>query len=303
MTDNLPPLASLYAFSLIAQHGGLAAAARLLNVTQPAVSKRIRRLEDHLGTALLQRKPNGVELTAAGRSLARALAPGFRTIRDAAAAASRASGPLRVHAHSTWALRWLIPRLPRLRARHPALEVEVSTSVLPFDFARDAMDVVIWSAPDPPQPGAEKLMPLDIAPFAPADLVRSARSDGLRGHRLLGSRARPDDWRLWCTQAGTKLPSAPLLFESTALAVQAAIEGLGIVIAPPVLVADAVRRRQLVRLARRTVRTGAYYWLVLPPGPGRAEAHAFRMWLREEVTRALTAGRRTPGAGARSAGG
>lgn len=284
MIESLPPLSSLHAFVLVAETGSLAAAAERLNVTQPAISKRIRMLEAHLGVALVRRAANALRLTPEGESYATALADAFCGIRTATAAlAAPAAGPLRVRAYTTWALRWLIPRLQRFRERHPGLEVEVTTSVTPVDFSREQVDAAIRTSDRPPVPGAERLHKVTIAPFAAPGPARAAKRSGLAGVTLLGSVVRPQDWGIWAKATGTALPSTPLLFESTSLAVQAAIEGLGAVIAPPLLVAEDVRRRRLVGLAHGDVATGDHYWLVLPPGPARREALAFRDWLVGEM--------------------
>ncbi len=281
MHQDLPPLSALQAFVLVAETGSLAAAAERLNVTQPAISKRMRALEAHLGIALVNRGANALRLTEAGAAYAAALAAAFGAMRSATAAlARRPSGPLRIRAYTTWALRWLIPRLPRYRARHPGQEVEVTTSVAPVDFARDPVDVAIRTGERPPAPGAERLQAVEVMPFAAPRLARGRRLDGLT---LLGSRVRPQDWALWSRASGVALPGTPLLFESTSLAVQAALEGLGAVIASPALVEDDLRRRRLAPLHRLLVPTGDHYWLVLPPGPARAEALSFRAWLLEEM--------------------
>lgn len=284
MSHGLPPLVSLYAFVLVAETGSLAAAAERLNVTQPAISKRIRALEAHLRVSLVRRGANALTLTDQGRSYASALSAAFEAIHGATAAlGTRAAGPLRVRAYTTWALRWLIPRLPRFRARHPGQEVEVTTSIAPVDFARDQVDAAIRTAAQSPAPMAERLQAVDIAPFAPPPLARRAKRQGLGALTLLGSRVRPNDWAIWCAARSIELPAAPLLFESTTLAVQAAIEGLGAVIVSPMLVAEDVRRRRLSPLDRGAVPTGDHYWLVLPPGPARPEVLAFCAWLLEEV--------------------
>jgi LysR family glycine cleavage system transcriptional activator len=281
--DRLPPLAALHAFALVAETGSLAAAAARLNVTQPAISRRVRELEAALGVALLRRGANAVVTTEAGARYAAALREAFGAIRAATAELGAGpAAPLRVRAYTTWALRWLIPRLPRFRALHPGLEIEVVTSTAPVvDFARDGLDAAIRSSAGPPAPGALPLLPVTLAPFAtPAAL----RRDGAAGLTRLGSRVRPGDWAAWQRAQGTPPPAAPpLLFESTSLAIQAALEGLGAVICPPAYVAEELRRRRLARLPGRDAATGEQYWLLLPPGRARPEAAAFRDWLVGEA--------------------
>jgi LysR family glycine cleavage system transcriptional activator len=280
----LPPLASLRAFALVAETGSLAAAAERLNVTQPAVSKRIRGLEAHLGVALVRRGANALRLTPEGEAYAVALRRAFAEIGTATAAlGSRPAGPLRVRAYTTWALRWLIPRLPLFDSCHPGLQVEVTTSLAPVDFARDPVDAAIRTGDHPPVPAADRLQGVDVAPFAGPSLARRIRRQGWAGVTLLGSRVRPEDWAIWSRAVGLVLPAAPLLFESTSLAIQAAIEALGAVIVSPSLVAEDVRRRRLAPLGTGAVPTGDHYWLVLPPGQARPEALAFRSWLLEQI--------------------
>lgn len=294
MRDTLPPLASLHAFVLVAETGSLTTAAELLSVTQPAISKRIRALEAHLGTRLLHRGANSVQLTAAGKEYAAALGQAFDAIRGATSAVStRPDGPLRVRAYTTWALRWLIPRLPRFLARHPGQEVEVTTSIAPVDFARDPIDAAIRTADHAPAPGADRLQRVDVAPYAAPGLARIVRHQGLQGVTLLGSRVRPADWEAWAAATGRRLSGPPLLFESTSLAVQAALEGLGAVIASPMLVAEDVRRRRLLRLAVEVVETADSYWLVMPPGRPRPGLQAFRAWLLDEIVAEAAQSRRS----------
>jgi LysR family glycine cleavage system transcriptional activator len=284
MPEMIPPLVSLYAFVLVAETGSLTAAAERLNVTQPAISKRIRVLEAELGVALLQRGANATQLTDAGRLLAISLTEGFAKIRQATESLPRMPrGPLRIRTHNTWAVRWLIPRLGRFRKLYPEHEVVVTTSLNPVDFAREGIDVAIISNERRPGPAAERLQPLYIAPYAAPRIAESVHRLGLAGATLLGSHARPQDWSLWVLRNKLGITAAPLLFESTMLAVQAALEGLGAVIVSPNLVTEDVRQQRLVPLSREPIETGSHFWLLLPPGAVRPGASNFRAWLLEEI--------------------
>ncbi|WP_368415410.1 LysR substrate-binding domain-containing protein [Falsiroseomonas sp.] len=283
MRDTLPPLAALHAFALVAETGSLTAAAARLNVTQPAVSRRLRELEATLGTALLRRGANAVVLTEAGARYAEAVRSALDMLRSATAElGAGAQGPLRVRAYTTWALRWLIPRLPRFRAQHPGIEIELVTSTAPVvDFAREGLDAAIRSAGTAPAPGAAQLQRVTLAAFgSPAALHRA----GPGGLTRLGSRVRPRDWGLWDAAGRRPSPAAPpLLFESTSLAIQAALEGLGAVICPPDFVAEDLRSGRLAPLPGRVMETGEAYWLLLPPGRTPPAIAAFRDWLVTEA--------------------
>ena len=109
---------------------------------------------------------------------------------------------------------------------------------------------------------------------------------------------RREDWRTWFAAQGRAPPTAaPLLFESTTLAIQAAMEGLGAVVCTPGFVAPELRRRRLARLARAAVPTGDHYWLLLPPAAPRTEALAFRSWLLEEIAAEAEHAGAAPGGG------
>jgi LysR family glycine cleavage system transcriptional activator len=207
MRDALPPLAALHAFALVAETGSLTAAAARLNVTQPAISRRLRELEATLGTALLRRGANAVVLTEAGTRYADAVRGALDALRSATAElGADPRGPLRVRAYTTWALRWLIPRLPRFRANHPGIEIELVTSTAPVvDFAREGLDAAIRSAGTAPAPGAARLQGVTLAAFATPAALRRAGPAGLT---RLGSRVRPRDWAMWDAAQGGDPPAA-----------------------------------------------------------------------------------------------
>ena len=283
MRNTPPPLAALHAFALVAETGSLTAAAARLNVTQPAVSRRLRELEATLGTALLRRGANAVVLTEAGARYADAVRGALDALRSATAElGAGVQGPLRVRAYTTWALRWLIPRLPRFRANHPGIEIELVTSTAPVvDFAREGLDAAIRSAGTAPAPGAARLQRVTLAAFGSPTALHRAGPGGLT---RLGSRVRPRDWGLWDAAGRRPSPAAPpLLFESTSLAIQAALEGLGAVICPPDFVAEDLRSGRLAPLPGRVIETGEAYWLLLPPGRTPPAIAAFRDWLVTEA--------------------
>jgi LysR family glycine cleavage system transcriptional activator len=118
-----------------------------------------------------------------------------------------------------------------------------------------------------------------IAPFAAPSLADAPRpDDGLPG-RLLGSRVRAGDWMRWQRHAGHATGLTPLLFESTTLAIQAALEGLGTVICSPVFVQEELRAGRLRALSADSVMAGDCYWLILPPGRIGPALRIFADWL------------------------
>ncbi|MFH5927121.1 LysR substrate-binding domain-containing protein [Roseomonas xinghualingensis] len=278
------PLESLWAFHLIAETGSLTAAAASLGVTQPAVSKRLRDLETLLGCALVRRGANAISLTESGRRFAEELGDGFAKLQAATQRLKSDPRPLRIRAYTTWALRWLIPRLPGFRQNHPGIEVEVSTSTAAVDLVREGVDAAVSTAPRdrPPSPGARQLQPMAVAPFAIPPLAGSWRPDRPE-HPLLGSKVRPHDWPMWLRANGIEGEAKPLLFESTTLAIQAALEGLGTVICAPGYVRGEVGAGRLVGLSGQVLQTQECYWLILPNGRIDGPLKTFADWLVREA--------------------
>jgi len=281
MPTRAPPLQSLWAFHLIAETGSVTAAAAALEVTQPAVSRRLRELEAALGCALVRRGANTLSLTEQGTAFAAGLREGFARIEAATRSMQAQTAPLRIRAYTTWALRWLIPRLADFQRLHPGVEVEVTTSTAAVDLAREGLDAAVRTGPleAPPSPMARRLQPVLIAPFA---ATSAGRQPG-RAARLLGSKVRAGDWATWHRRSGLPDGPAPLLFESTTLAIQAALEGLGTVICSPGFVREEVRSGRLVALSKTTAATGDCYWLVLPQGRIGPSLQVFADWLVGEA--------------------
>jgi LysR family glycine cleavage system transcriptional activator len=284
MRRTLPPLDSLWVFHIVAQTGSLTGAAAVLNVTQPAVSKRLKDLEASLGCALVRRGANALSLTPLGSRFAAEIGNGFAQLQAATQNLQAQDPPLRIRAYTTWAMRWLIPRLAGFRDQHPGIDVEVSTSTALVDLAREGVDAAISTAPGdrPPSPGALRLQAVAVAPFAAPGVANAWREGSVSGGRLLGSKVRAQDWPKWLHANGLTAPAPPLLFESTTLAIQAALEGLGIVICTPGFVRDDIREGRLLGLPGRTLVTGDYYWLILPSGRRTTPLRIFSEWLIQQ---------------------
>ncbi|EFH10294.1 LysR substrate-binding domain-containing protein [Pseudoroseomonas cervicalis] len=279
------PFQSLWAFRIVAETGSLTAAAAALGVTQPAVSKRLRDLELSLGCPLVRRGVNAIGLTKAGLRFAEELQAGFAQIQAAVDQLQARPAPLRIRAYTTWALRWLIPRLPRFHAAHPGIDVEVSTSTAIVDLAREGVDAAIRTVPAGTAPplGGRRLQSVVISPFAAPSLLRGGAEPWPAAARLLGSKVRAGDWDLWLRQSGLAAAQPPLLFESTTLAIQAAMEGLGIVICSPSFVREEVESGRLLALSETAIDTGDRYWLFLPRGRVGEALGTFAEWLVEEA--------------------
>lgn len=282
-----PSLETLNLLAITAQRGNLSAAAERLGMTQSAASRRIARFEERLGVALLQRHWRGVALTAEGEQYLAAVIPALDTIM-AATDAIRNTGarePLRLRVYSTFAARWLLPRLPDFHAKNPGIEVRIDTIVAPVSFARDNVDLAIQFGEGAwPGSRSQLLLPDLIEPVCTPDFAarhRDAIAGGtLQTVRLLDCHYRRADWPHWAEAAGCRLDGAQMMtFPSSLLAYQAAAEGLGIAMAQIDLVPAELLTGVLVRPFARPLRRPLGYFLVTPARPEPERVRIFRRWI------------------------
>jgi len=299
---GLPPLLALRAFEAAARHLSFARAAAELNLTPSAISHQIRHLEESLGRRLFERRHRGLELSAIGRVYSPLVRDAFTRLAEATALIGGA-GPelhnvLTISCTPSFAMVWLIPRLPAFQAAHPAIEVRLDTSTRLVEFARDGVDVGIrYGAGQWPGVAAEFLFGETLFPVAAPSLLAAkggvAAPADLGRFVLIHTLPYIDDWRLWLTAAGATGvdPDRGPRFDSNLAAYKAAEEGLGIAIGRGMLLEEALKAGRLVApFATRLTATHAYYF-VCAAGTERVRKVAlFRDWLAAEVA-AVGAGR------------
>lgn len=287
---RLPSLNALRTFESAARLGSFSAAARELYVTQGAVSRAIQGLEEWLGVALFAREGKAVRLTPAGASYRDEIGAALDRLAVATAHVLEqkgSAGVLRVDALPTLTVRWLIPRLPRFQARFPGLEVHLSTSDAPVR-AGEPFDVAIRRGPEP-WPGLRAARFLDerSTPVCSPTLLKRqklAAPEDLAKHTLLHADARPEAWKEWLrAQRIEKLqPAANLRFDHFYLAVQAALDGLGVAMGPLPLLSDELASGRLVAPFPDRLAPARSYHAVVQGRRVSAAAQAFVTWLQEE---------------------
>ena len=260
MLRRLPPLNAVRAFEAVARNGSVTRAARELSVTQGAVSRHVGTLEQWLGARLFVRTQRGHHAhRRKGRpTFARCAARSTRsTTRRASCSKVPDENLLRLKLPPTFAIRWLVPRLARFHALHPRIDVQITTSHERADFDREDIDACIHSEREPPPgPGFRRLVGEVLLPVcSPRLLTRGAplaSPADLARHVLLCSLNRPDDWPAWLAAAGVPQidGNSGLKFENAALAYQAAIDELGVMIAQRALVAGRPAHRPAGRADR-----------------------------------------------------
>ena len=287
----LPSISLLAAFEAVARTGSVTAAARELDLTQSAVSRQIKALEEQLGVELFLRERQTVRLTLAGDSYAREIREALRRISSASLnlRANPHGGTLNLAILPTFGTRWLAPRLGRFLSKNPGVTINLVTRLSSFDFRLDSIDAAIHFG-HPHWPGAELTFLMSewtIPACSPKFLEEHAISQArhLLDVPLLHLTTRPDAWENWFSENGVDFQTLHgMLFDQFATAAQAAIAGLGIALLPTFLIEDELKRGDLVAAIDRATESRERYYLAYPAERADyAPLAAFRDWIEEEV--------------------
>lgn len=228
------------AFEAAARHCNFAKAGRELNLSPAAVSQQVKALEVFLGVALFERRHNTLELTAAGKSLLPGLNSAFRTITDAIAEVRQdvERRSVRLAAFPNFVMTWLLPRLPDLRQRMPDVDLEILTALDPFSPLFDQVDLAVRIYEQAPDYEHHFLFSATLYPVAAPSMAYWQPMLALEPERLLELpllhlKHSPNDWQQWLLAAGMPniKPRAPMWFDSQAVMMEAARQGLGVALA------------------------------------------------------------------------
>ena len=269
-------------------------------MTQGAISRHVSTLEDWLQVRLFSRHARGIELTPKGAVF-------FRVVRGALdqidyGARQLREKPdqrtLRLKVPPTFGIRWLVPRLARFHAFRPDVDVQITTSHQPVSFNREDVDACVHSDRQPlPDAISRRLFGEMLLPICSAELLRRApmKKPADLAHRVLVcSLHRPRDWPTWLEAAGVRHIDGNngIKVENSALAYQAAIDGLGIVIAQRSFVEEDLKSGRLVAPFDLEVPGDGAYYLSYPMDRPKGEGvAAFETWILREA--ALTSEMRT----------
>ncbi len=285
----LPSTTLLQAFEAAARLESFTAAAAELNLTQSAVSRQIRALEDLLGSTLFVREKQTVTLTVAGRTYAREIRNALELIGSATLRfrANPDGGTLDLAILPTFGTRWLAPRLPAFVARHPGITVNLTTRLSRFDFSLDPVDAAIHFG-KPIWPGGELdfLMGEVVVPAcSPAVKAKYGFRDprDLLAAPLLHLTSRPDAWESWFAHHAVAPDGVRgMLFDQFATETQAAMSGMGVALLPKFLFQSEFDRGDLVEAVPFPAESRGAYHLAWPiDRRDHPPLLAFRAWIRE----------------------
>jgi len=271
LTRALPPLTAFQAFVAAAELGSFNRAAEHLCRTQGAVSRQVQQLEAHYRCALFVRRPSGLTLTTEGGALLTVAVDVLTQLARHAHAHAHAHGmsTLTVRLPSTFAIRWLLPRLSALNHALPRTELRIHTSAddMP-DFADADFDAIVvrgtgsWAGM-----AAIPLFDECLTPMCTRETGASLKSIADLAHVTLLHPARNrDEWRCWLDAVGaTRIdPGTGLVFDTLELTLTAAAQGHGVAIGDPRMAADRLEAGTLVAPFPDVVRNGLGYYLVYP---------------------------------------
>ena len=290
----LPSTRALAAFDAVARLGSFTAGAQALELTQGAISRQIRALEDQLGVTLVDRDRHRVSLTPAGERYAEGIRNALHQISSASldVISGPGRGTLNLAILPTFGTRWLAPRIPGFLADHPGVSINLTTRLRPFDFSGDDIDAAIHhGAPD--WPGAEcvfLMSEMEVPACAPVLLEGDGINEpkDLLSQPLLHIATRPYAWPDWFSATGIEHPAASgMSFDQFATVAQAAIAGLGVALLPRFLIEDELLRGDLAIAFDQPLESRYPYYLAIRNDRLHyPHVSAFRDWLVAEANHA-----------------
>lgn len=290
----LPPVTALASFEAAAKYESFSKAGTDVGLTQSAISRQIRLLEDWLQLPLFRRVGRGVELTAQGSAYAEAIAPALNKIRAATAQAidRRPDHQLNIATLPSFGMRWFMPRLTNFAARHPDIVIDVAARSYAFDFKSEQFDGAIhFGFPDWPDASHDFLFREEAVPVCSPDRLAQFpinNAADVLGWPLLSQTSRPSAWTEWFHSNGVdaEIPTPVATIEHFLMLSQAAVAGSGIALIPKFLIVPELESGVLTSPLPHSFYSEKAYYFVYPETNDIKPALAqLRDWLLLEATR------------------
>jgi LysR family transcriptional regulator, glycine cleavage system transcriptional activator len=298
---RLPPLNFISGFEAAARNLSFTKAADELFITQSAVSKQVKALEEHLGVALFERRTRELALTTEGRQLYRTASELLEWLQEETDKL-KSGGKVQqvsVTASPGFTSLWLIPRLKRFRTRHPDIDVRISATVDIVQLERERLDVAIrYCGSDAAPEGAVRLFDYTAFPVCSPALARDrskpiTKPEDLRAHVLLydtyvNAQKTYVDWEAWFAAAGLHdmQPAGALYFNHYDQMIQAAIQGQGVALGISPLVHELLYKGLLVAPFATSVGHARACFIVKSSlATAKPQVEAFVNWLLDEAKR------------------
>jgi LysR family glycine cleavage system transcriptional activator len=291
--SHTPPLNSLRVFECVAQHGNFTKAGDELHISQSAISRQISNLESFYQVKLFNRERVGVKLTPQGKALFEEVTKALDLIRASSEKILHptAGQSIKIRTYTTFIAKWLIQRIPQFQEQHPHIEILLSGGLQPEDFEEETDYSIQFGSSHETWSGNTNwfLFHDEIDAVCSPQLLEqiplNSISD-LSQHKLLHSKYRKDDWQDWIKQFNrTDLigQCKEMVFSSSLLNYQAAIDGLGVAIGQIHLLHNEIKKGLLVTPFNKAVKRELGYYLVKHSKRTDDNFKLFKEWLFNEI--------------------
>jgi len=285
MVRQFLPLNGLRAFEASARHLSFTRAAIELCVTQAAVSQQVKVLEKRLGVSLFQRLPRGLKITAEGEALLPTVTSSFDQMATTLdrIEAGQVRELLFLGVVGTFAVGWLLPRLKEFQKQHPFIDVRVSTNNNRVDMAAEGLDFAIrfgqgsWHGTD-----AFRLFEAPLSPLCTPKLAETLKTPADLVEATLLRSYRSDEWSTWFAAAGVAPAAqvnAGIVFDTSLGMMEAALQGLGVALAPPSMFSRHLASGAIIQPFPVTISLGSYWLTRLQSKPQTSAMLAFSDWM------------------------
>lgn len=289
MVRQFLPLNGLRAFEASARHLSFTRAAIELCVTQAAVSQQVKGLETRLGVALFQRLPRGLKITAEGEALLPTVTSSFDQMATTLdrIEAGQVRELLFLGVVGTFAVGWLLPRLAAFQKRYPFIDVRISTNNNRVDMAAEGLDFAVrfgqgsWHGTD-----AFRLFEAPLSPLCTPKLAETLKTPADLMEATLLRSYRADEWSTWFAAAGVTPAAqvnAGIVFDTSLGMMEAALQGLGVALAPPSMFSRHLASGAIVQPFPVTISLGSYWLTRLQSKPPTPAMQAFSEWMFETI--------------------
>ena len=298
MNRRIYPLNSLRAFEASARHLSFVKAAEELHVTAAAISHQVKKLEQYLNMPLFRRQPHGLLLSDTGQLLVADLSAIFQELDKAMQRVldNDARGAINISVAPMFNAKWLLARLEHFNTLHPNIDIRISSSLAVSDLQRDGFDAAVRLGKGR-YPGLHSVKLFDecVTPLCSPDLLNRTQplqsADDLRHYTLLhddaiGFDAEAPTWSTWLRSAGATAvdDSHGIRFSHPDHALQAAIDGAGVVLGWRNLAADDIEAGRLVQPFDLSLALGSAFYFVYPQAyDDRAKIASFKQWLLQQI--------------------
>ncbi len=291
--SRMPDLNALQAFEAAARYESFTLAAAELDLSQSAISRQIKVLEERLGITLFERVRQRVVLSESGKRLladVRDILSRTEHMTLRAMGTRGLTGALSIATLPTFARRWLIPRLPDFLSRQPGIQVSLSSRSTPFDLTSESFDLAIhYGRPSWPHASCTFLCSEIVVPVAAPCFLKDARrleAGEVAELPLLHLDTRPKLWEDWFTRSevATEHSYRGHRFDQFSMVIAAALAGLGVALLPSYLIEEEIAAGRLVIVADLPMETEFSYYVVVPEDKSSNDLSlAFQSWIMRQV--------------------